>query len=49
MVSLGILKEVSGRSRRRVFLHERYFKMFDDSEIEALELAPHLVEETIAG
>jgi Fic family protein len=47
MVDLGILKEISGRARRRVFVHDQYFKMFDDSEIEAAEVATDLIEETI--
>ncbi len=47
MVRLEILKEISGKARNRVFLHERYFRMFDDSEVNAADVAPELVEETM--
>jgi Fic family protein len=39
MEEVGILKEVSGRSRKRVYLHDSYFRMFDDSEVSANEVA----------
>lgn len=32
---LGILVEVSGRERKRLFLHQNYFNLFDDAEITA--------------
>jgi Fic family protein len=49
MAEAGILREISGRSRKRVFLHERYFRMFDDSEVEARGVAPvEDTDETIA-
>ena len=47
MVRLEILKEISGKARNRVFLHERYFRMFDDFEVNAVDVAPELVEETM--
>jgi Fic family protein len=47
MVQLEILKQVSGKARNRVFLHDRYFRMFDDSEVEAQDVASDLVEETL--
>lgn len=39
MARAGILHEVSGRTRKRVFLHERYFRIFDDSKVEASDVA----------
>lgn len=39
MVHAGILIEVTGRARKRVFLHWRYFRMFDDTEVEASHIA----------
>ena len=47
MVKLGILRQISGKSRNRVFLHEKYFRMFDDSEVDAQNVASDLVEETM--
>jgi Fic family protein len=38
MVEAQILREVTGQARRRVYLHERYFQMFDDSQIEASQV-----------
>ena len=35
MVDADILREMTGRSRNRVYLHQSYFRMFDDSELSA--------------
>jgi len=39
MADVGILREITGKSRNRVYLNEPYFRMFDDSEIAADEVA----------
>jgi Fic family protein len=36
MVSFGILKEVTKRSRTRVFLHDDYLRIFDDDKTERI-------------
>lgn len=36
---LGILREISGRERKRIYLHERYFRLFDDEELSARSVA----------
>ncbi len=38
MLEVGVLKEVSGRSRRRVFRHDDYFRMFEDTEVNVHEI-----------
>lgn len=38
MVDVGILREITGKSRNRVYLHESYFRMFDDSEMSTDEV-----------
>jgi Fic family protein len=40
MVRHGILKEVSGKARNRVFLNERYFELFNDTEVHAAQVMP---------
>jgi len=40
LAQVGILREVSGRSRKRVFLHESYFRMFEDTEFASKDLVP---------
>lgn len=32
LTELGVLKETTGRMRNRVYLHDRYFRLFDDVE-----------------
>ena len=39
MEALGILSEISGRDRRRVYLHERYFALFNDAVVGAGSIA----------
>ena len=36
-VTLGLLREVSGRERGRVFLYEDYFDLFHDEEVALVE------------
>lgn len=48
MVGIGILAEVTGRARKRVFVHERYFRMFDDSELTARDVATENSGETLS-
>ncbi len=36
--NLGILEEVTGRARGRVYMYRKYFKLFDDAEMEAQEV-----------
>lgn len=38
--SMGILREVTGRSRRKAYLYEAYFRLFDDAEFEAENVVP---------
>ncbi|RYG29163.1 Fic family protein [bacterium] len=36
-VSMGLLEEISGRERKRVFLYGEYFRLFHDQEVELSE------------
>lgn len=48
MIDARILKEISGRSRRRVFCHEDYFKIFEDDEVNVHKiLGSEGVDETL--
>jgi Fic family protein len=36
---IGVLREITNRSRNRIYVHEEYFTMFDDSEVRAGDVA----------
>lgn len=49
MINAGILHEVTGRSRGRVFRHDRYFRMFEDTEVDVHNLfGSEDMDETLA-
>lgn len=49
LADAGVLREITGKARKRIYLHERYFQMFDDSEVEASDVASTVeIEETLA-
>jgi Fic family protein len=50
MTEIQILHEVSGRARSRVFLHKRYFDLFNDSDVALAEIrGTGLFERRLSG
>jgi Fic family protein len=50
MIEAQILVEITGRSRKRIYLHQSYFELFDDTELGARDVAPaDDIEETVSN